>query len=264
MGEIRKIGDDYFIEFHARGLLYQKKAGKGKAAAEQLLKEVEDKILNGEMGTIVRDVNVDIFLYDFLEECQKVHTPRTTDRFRSLTEHFKKFLKKEYPSLETLSQLTPAVCDHYKLSLKQTVYLPGRYISERFVSFSFILLKDLFDFGIKLGYINDNPTAHVRLCLSEDRRPLKTLEGEARSNFLKFIEEEFVRSREEFDLSKIASTMEQKLKIQNVNGAIMRHTFAEFVIPRGVSLTRLYRMLGFSDVARTCIYLPTALKNRPV
>ena len=28
MGDIRKINDEYYLEFHARGLLYQQKAGK--------------------------------------------------------------------------------------------------------------------------------------------------------------------------------------------------------------------------------------------
>ena len=262
MGEIRKIGEDYFIEFYARGLLYQKKAGKDKAEAERLLEEIEGKILKGEMGTIVRDADINIFLQDFLDDCRKVHTPRTAERFAALTEHFSAFLKKEYSSSEKLSQLTPAVCDHYQAALKQTVYLPGRYLSERFVSFSFILLKDMFDFGIKLGHINDNPTAHVRLDLPRDSRPLKTLGGEEKTDFLKFVEEEFARSREKFDLAQFTGELEKKLNRQNLNRSVLRHTFAEYVIPKGVTLTRLYRMLGFSDVARTGIYLSLALKYR--
>ena len=44
MGTVRKIGNEYYIEFYARGLLYQQKAGQQKEVAEQMLKEVEEKM----------------------------------------------------------------------------------------------------------------------------------------------------------------------------------------------------------------------------
>ena len=56
MGTIRKIGDEYFIEFFARGLKYQQKIGLDPARAEQALKEIEAQIARGEALTIVREM----------------------------------------------------------------------------------------------------------------------------------------------------------------------------------------------------------------
>ena len=46
MGEIKKIGEEYYIEFYARGLKYQQQAGTDKRQAEELLRNIEEKIIS--------------------------------------------------------------------------------------------------------------------------------------------------------------------------------------------------------------------------
>ncbi len=172
MGDIRKINDEYYIEFHARGLLYQQKAGKDIAAARALLAETESKIRQGEMGTIVRDVDLDIFFQTFLESARQDYAPRSSRRFGAAVEHFHGFLKTEFPEAGQLSGVTPAVLDSYRAFLTKpspSAPQPG------LVNFTLLLLRVALDHGLKLGYINDNPTLHVRFCKVPQRRGPVTL-----------------------------------------------------------------------------------------
>ena len=253
MGEIRKIGQEYYIEFYARGLLYQQKAGTDEEAARRMLAEVEGKILKGEMSIVIRDVDVDIFCRDFLEDCQQKHTPKTMERFEGLMEDFFKFLKESYPQAQKLSAVTPSVCEHYKVILEQ------RNLKPRAVMFTFILLKDFFEFGIKLGYINDNPTTHIRWQFGVARRELKTLEAGAREKFIEFAEAKYIQLGKQFDLALLTMEIEEFMGSMEVpadyNYWILCHTLAGHVVPKGVGLTNLYLMLGFSDAAQTVSYL---------
>ena len=156
MGQVRKIGDEYYIEFYARGLLYQQKAGKDENCARQMLVEVEGKIIQGEMGTITRDVDIDVFLKTFLDYAKSEYSKKTFNRYQSLAKHFVQFLKQENLKLFKLSEVTPRVIESYRIFLIQTPLKPG------LINFTLHLLRDTLDYSIKLGYLNDNPTLHVR------------------------------------------------------------------------------------------------------
>ena len=155
MGTVRKIGECYYIEFIARGLLYQRKGGPDKKAAERLLEEVEGKIAKGEMEAIVRDVDRDVFFKTFLEHVRREQTDKTYARHETLVHHFQEFCSKELSSQSKLSSVTPRLIEDYRAQL----------ISEgkpRLINFTLLLLKDVLDFAIKLGYLNDNPTLHIQ------------------------------------------------------------------------------------------------------
>jgi len=152
MGTIQKIGEDYFIEFYARGLKYQQKAGPDRKAAQKALEEIEAKIARGEAAIIVRDVDIDIFLKDFLYYSQTQHTPKTVRRFQSLKKCFLSFFEKQMPTVVKLSQVTPVVVEQYKNSLRQP----------KVINLTIILLREVFAYAIKLGYLNDDPSLHIR------------------------------------------------------------------------------------------------------
>lgn len=161
MGNIRKINDEYYIEFQARGLLYQQKAGKDIARARQLLAGIESKIQKGEMGTLARDVDIDIFFQTFLESARQEYAPRSFRRFEAVIGNFHGYLKKEFSGVVKLSGVTPAVIDSYRAFLIKPAPLSAK---PNFVNFALLLLRVVLDHGLKLGYINDNPTIHVRFC----------------------------------------------------------------------------------------------------
>lgn len=172
MGDIRKINDEYYIEFHARGLLYQQKAGKDIARARQLLAEIDSKIRQGETGAIVRDVDVDIFFRTFLESARQEYAPRSFRRFEAVIGNFHGYLKKEFSKVVKLSGITPAVIDNYRAFLINPAPSSAKF---NLVNFTLLLLRVVLDHGLKLGYINDNPTLHVRFCSVAPRRGPITL-----------------------------------------------------------------------------------------
>lgn len=182
MGTVKRIGTSYYIEFEARGLKYQQKAGDDEVSAWKLLETVETKIRQGEMAVIVRDVPIDIFLNDFREHAASVHPAKTCLRMRQLTGHFGAFLNSRQPAPATLSQVTPKVIEDYKQHLAGQ-----KNISPRLINFSLFLLREVLEYAIALGYLNDNPTLHTRFfavsrrrvprCLSENERSI-LLNGE--------------------------------------------------------------------------------------
>ena len=170
MGQIRKVGDTYYIEFYARGLMYSKIAGSDLAAAQKLLEETEKMIAGGEALTVVRRIDLPVFFDQFIGYARKEFGPKSAARFQALIEHFQKFLKRQYPNLDQLAEITPSVLEAYKASRLAST-------KPHLVNFSILLLKDMLDYGIKIGFINDNPSAHVRLLKSPSRTLPPTARG---------------------------------------------------------------------------------------
>ena len=156
MGEIHKIGDVYYIKFYARGLLYSQAAGSDKQAAMRMLEKVEAKIAGGEALTIVREIDLDVFGEQFLSQAKEQFSLKSIGRFLSTWNHFKSFLKEEYPPIIKLSHITPLVIESYKTYLAKTQ-------KPKVVNFTLLLLREILEYGIKIGFINDNPTLHTSL-----------------------------------------------------------------------------------------------------
>ena len=156
MGTVRKIGDEYFIEFFARGLKYQQKIGPDPVRAEQALKEIEAQIARGEALTIVREIDLAVFWEQFFVYAGDEFGSKTADRFMEVIVHFKAFLNRQYPDVHQLSKITPSIFEAYKKDLVSS----SRPI---LVNFTILLFREMMEYGIKLGFINDNPTLHTRL-----------------------------------------------------------------------------------------------------
>lgn len=156
MGQIRKINDVYYIEFYARGLLYSQVAGRNFEQAKQMLQQVEEKIAGGEALTIVRHIDLPDFYERFLSEAKGQHSPISVQRYSTTIKHFSHFLTSNYPQAHQLAQLTPAIIESYKNYLVKTQKV-------KIVNLSILLIRDILEFGIKLGFLNDNPSLHVRL-----------------------------------------------------------------------------------------------------
>jgi Phage integrase SAM-like domain len=158
MGQIRKINGIFYIEFHARGLLYSQVAGNSLVEAQKLLLQVEEKIAGGEALTISRHIDLPDFFERFMAEAgsRYSHSPQTVRRFASTIKHFSGFLEENFTQVRQIAQLTPAVLESYKVYLVKTQ-------KTKTVNLTVLLLRDVLEFGIKLGFLNDNPSLHVRL-----------------------------------------------------------------------------------------------------
>ncbi len=161
MGSVRKINSEYFIEFFARGLKYQQKIGPDKTKAQKALQDIEAKIANGEAAIIVRDVDLDIFFQDFLENLAPKHFPKTIQRYQSTITHFQHYLRLEHPSLQQLSAITPRIIEEYKLYVLKN-FRPGNSSHPNIVNLTLILLRDFLQYAIQLGYLSDNPVLYIR------------------------------------------------------------------------------------------------------
>jgi len=167
MGKIQKIGDMYYVEFCARGLLYSQIAGPTKEEALTLLEEIEKKIVSGEMLTVVREISYVSFFEKFLVYIQDQYSDVTQGRFAQLILHFSEFLNQTYPNIINISQVTPTVIENYKNAwLNKT--------TAHKINFSILLLREIMEHGIELRFINDNPTIHVTLLPVRQKKYLET------------------------------------------------------------------------------------------
>jgi hypothetical protein len=167
LGQIRKIDGVYYIEFHARGLLYSQVAGIHFEDAQKLLSQVEEKIAGGEALTITRHIDLPDFFERFLSQARELYAPKTAQRFETSILHFNGFLKQEYKQVHELAQLTPVILESYKIYLVKSQ-------KPRVVNLTILLMREVLDFGIKLGFLNDNPSLHVRL-LPWPKKPVRKL-----------------------------------------------------------------------------------------
>jgi len=158
LGQIRKINGVYYIEFHARGLLYSQVVGTHLEEAQKLLLQVEEKIAGGEALTMTRHIDLPDFFERFLLEAkgQYYYSPKSVKRFTTTIKHFSSFLDENFPQVCQLAQLTPAILESYKAYLVKTQKV-------KIVNLTILLIRDILEFGIKLGFLNDNPALHVRL-----------------------------------------------------------------------------------------------------
>ena len=169
MGDIQKIGDEYYIEFYARGLKYQQKAGPDRAAAEKLLQEIEAKIARGEMGIMVRDADVDLFFKDFLDYAQAQYSRQTWQRYQKAIEHFANFIKHKSPPLKKLSGFTPHVFEQYKIFLLREARYRNENIPPKVINLTLILWREICEYARRIGYLNDNPLLHIKFVLVATR-----------------------------------------------------------------------------------------------
>src|SRR3989338_385003 len=114
------------------------------------------------MGTIVRDADIDLFLKDFLEFAGREYPASTFERFKRAMSHFYKFLDERSAKFEKLSQLTPGILEEYRSRLTKAV-LKSKPLNPQIINLTMILLREFFEYGRKLGYLNDNPMLHIRL-----------------------------------------------------------------------------------------------------
>jgi Phage integrase SAM-like domain len=166
MGQIRKINDVYYIEFYARGLLYSQAAGSDLQGARDLLQQVEAKIAGGEALTIARLIDLPDFFERFTDDASRLYSVKTVRRFSAVIERFNGFLKEHFSGIHRLDQIFPVVLESYKGYLARTQ-------KPKTVNFNLLLMREVLESGIRLGFINDNPCLHVRLLPWPKRSPLK-------------------------------------------------------------------------------------------
>ena len=159
MATIKKVGDEYFVEFYGNGLLFQKWAGKNLEYAEKMCVEIEESLKReGTSIFTVKEADFDIFYDEFCAWAQKEHFSKTYKRFKTVFDSFRCFFKAQYPDAKKIKIITPFVIEQFKEQLlsQQPPLKPQA------INFQLYLLRFIFEDAIKRGYLNDNPTLHVK------------------------------------------------------------------------------------------------------
>ena len=260
MGTVRKIGEEYYIEFEARGLKYQQKAGRDEASAWKLLETTEAKIRHGEMSVIVRDVDIDIFIRDFVENIQPSYPPATVRRFHSALDHFKNFLARSSADFKTLSRLTPRVIEDYKNDLLRSGRLHDRPLKPKVINLTLLLLREFFEYAIKLGYLNDNPTLHIRLLPVKSKAELHFLNEKKLKQWQEFLRNHNYEALTPDAIMRLFNSFLELPEGKGLSVSVLRNTLARDLLRRRSSFLKLCRYLGFNDVARGLIFMPVILE----
>ncbi len=255
MGKVHKIGEEYYVEFEARGLKYQQKAGPDEQAAWKLLAEIEGKIKNGEMGIMVRDVDVDIFWRDFINDAKSQHTMKTVQRFLLTIEHFDAFCKTDFSEVKKLSQLTPKVFERYRAYLIKISSEKYLKVKPRAINLTLMLLRGIFDYAIKLGYLNDNPVLHIRMLVPVAAHAPRCWDEKKFNDFVQrhgaVLADKSGQDLENF----LRQGLDDREFEDHVSLPILRNSFARYVLRRGMAFVKLYKFLGYDDIVKTVRYI---------
>ncbi|MBP9854048.1 MAG: site-specific integrase [Candidatus Omnitrophica bacterium] len=156
MGRILEINGEYYVEFFGNGLRFQKNAGKSYEAAVEKLKSIELSLETSALKYDPFTLTVDMFYERYLSFCEQVHPPKTFKRFKSALNHFRQFLDQHISKNRFLREITPRSIELYKQNLIKQ--FPRR---EYLINFTLYLVRDILQYTITLGWLNDNPTLHT-------------------------------------------------------------------------------------------------------
>ncbi len=231
MAEVRKIGEEYFVEYYAQGLLFRKIGGKTLEEAQQVLKKIEDSLPDQHHWYKTREDPFNDVFTNFLKLVESEYSPITYARFDAVTQDFKRFLSLNFPQYKLISHITPIVISRYVSYLSAELNLKNDRKKSRYINFSLLLLSEIFSQAINWGAVNDNPVLHIK---PFGRQYL------SRSS----------RVAIDIDFSSLNSDDLQKKNLApNVKKQLARH-----LIERGVRLIQILKWLGISDIGRFCYF----------
>lgn len=92
MGSIFKRGKIYYVDFRVKGRRIRKKVGTSKKLAEDVLKDIEGKIVRGEFGFDKPDTSLETLFNSFTEYSKTNHAPATSRRYWNVIRNFQVLL----------------------------------------------------------------------------------------------------------------------------------------------------------------------------
>jgi site-specific recombinase XerD len=189
-GVIYKRGETWYIDLRAGGRRIRKRVGSSKKIAELALKDAEVKVARDEFGFADKnDILITKFLEKFLEYSEVHHAPNTFNRYRAVTDHFKRFLNLR-KKITLLSQVRAKEIDEYKVFRKGEWVNPNgdpveseadltdysrKGARAHTINFELSTLRTIFYMAIKWGYLKENPIKGVTRLKVNDSKPPRFL-----------------------------------------------------------------------------------------
>ncbi len=175
MARIYKRRDIWYLDFQYKGRRIRKKIGKLKSMAEFALKDVEVKIIKGELGILRKEIKIDKFIEGYLSYIKVNKREKTAIRYREIIEHFKKFIRES--EVVELSAITSLLIEEYKQERL-------KFIKPITVNYELDLLKAFFKRAIKNNYMKKNPLDDIERLKVAQKQPRFFVEEELREILL--------------------------------------------------------------------------------
>ena len=191
MATLRKIGNEYFVEYYAQGLKFAKRGGTDLAHAEKLKNQIEASYPERmeDMYT-VRDDSADSFFKAFRQYAKKEFPDRTYRRYISVCNHFEDFLNHHLSAQRKIREITPRLIEEYKAYLLKLNSFNQVRVKPQMINFTLYILGDIMEYAITCKSLNDNPARHVQFLETDHRQSLYVLEEEEKKNILSGCDEE--------------------------------------------------------------------------
>ncbi len=249
MAKIIKVGDNYFVEFIGNGLLFQKLAGPDKSLADKMLKDIEESLRKEDVNIFqVKEMSYAEFSQKLTTYLTETFPLKTQKRLKSTWSHFDSFLKRNYPQLTKLREITPSVVEEYRVSLIKELSSEN----ERIINFTLFLLRVVFEFAVKCRGLNNNPTLHVKMNFGQGQFDRAVYNVEFAEQLLKEHPQYQERGKE-----ILQTGQGEFFRItRGTDSYFLKHVFVLSLLDKGLTLLDVFKVLKLGDIARVMIYAP--------
>ena len=109
MGNVRKRGKVWYVDYYFEGRRVRKRVGPSKKLAQLTLKDIELRIARNELQIVKDDTRIEDFLQEYFDYSKENHSPNTHRRYKAVIDHFETFLSERHPQVIRLSHLNPHI-----------------------------------------------------------------------------------------------------------------------------------------------------------
>lgn len=186
MGVIFKRQDSpyWWLAYSAGGRRIRESSGTvSKALAREILVQKESEALLSGKSRIWIKKPIEQFIKDYLEWIKTNKRPHTLRSYTTILKTFSAFLQ-GYPSIKTISDITPKLLEDYKqyrLSQVKTCTIKNHVIA----------LKAFFNKAVEWDYLTHNPAKNLRSIEITDSKPIRVLSEKEYTKFMQVCKTEF-------------------------------------------------------------------------
>ena len=186
MGVIYKRKDSpyWWLAYSAGGRRIRESSGtNSRSLAREVLLQKESEALFPGKSKIWIKKPIEQFIKDYLEWIKTNKRPHTLRSYTTILKTVSVFLR-DYPSIKTISDITPKLLEDYKqhrLSQVKTCTIKNHVIA----------LKAFFNKAVEWNYLSDNPAKNLKSVEITDSKLIRVLSEKEYKRFMKVCRLEF-------------------------------------------------------------------------
>lgn len=150
MATIGKRGGQYYVDYRFRGKRVRKSAGPDLRLAEDILRDVQGRIVRDDAGLGILDITTEKAIADFLKDRRDRNTRKWADYQEKI---LKAFVEK--CGVRLLRRITPAMIDAWQRERK-------RKTSVRTAQHNFTTVRAWLRWAKRMKYIQEDPSENVQ------------------------------------------------------------------------------------------------------